>query len=212
VVALSLDEFQAVGTIVFVLLSVIVSTLLGRVLEASNRRVFMLELEQHRDARTDPLTGLANRRAIQERGRNDAKLARRTGRPLSLVLADFDQFKNINDRYGHEAGDAVLVKTAALLRDQLRDSDAVGRWGGEEFVVLLPATDAEGAHGVAERIRIAIARARFDGIAEAQTISLGVATSQGLDDPSLEWDLLIKEADQRLYRAKHEGRNRVVSA
>ena len=208
---LSLDQFEVVGTIVFVLLSVIVSTLLGRVLEASNRRAFMLEIEQARDARTDSLTGLANRRAIQERGRNDVKLARRTGAPVSLILADFDNFKHINDEYGHEAGDEVLIKTAAILREQLRDSDALGRWGGEEFVAVLPATHAAGAQGVAEKLRNAIANAKFEDIDEPQTLSLGVATSQGLDDPTLEWDLLIKEADQRLYRAKHEGRNRVVS-
>jgi diguanylate cyclase (GGDEF)-like protein len=208
---LPLDQFEIVGTIVFILLAVIVSTLLGRVLEASNRRAFTLELEQHRDARTDTLTGLANRRAIQERGRNDVKVARRTGAPVSLILADLDQFKSINDKYGHEAGDRVLIRTASILREQLRESDALGRWGGEEFVAVLPATPAAGAHGVAEKLRHAIATARFDNIAESQTISLGVATSQGLDDPGLEWDLLIKEADQHLYRAKHEGRNRVVS-
>ena len=207
---LPLDAFDKAGTFVFVLLAVVVSTLLGRVLEASNRRAFTLELEQHRDARTDSLTGLANRRAMQERGRIELKLARRTGTPVSVILCDFDRFKQINDKYGHEAGDTALVQAAAVLRSALRETDALGRWGGEEFIAVLPAT-AHG-HDVAERMRAAIAATRFEFLSEPQTISLGVASSQGLDDPALEWDLLIKEADRRLYRAKHEGRNRVVSS
>ena len=206
-----LDPFQIVGTMVFVALAIVVSTLLGRVLEASYQRAFALEQELHRDARTDLLTGLDNRRSMQELGRTAVKLARRTGAPVSLVLCDFDRFKDVNDKYGHEAGDSVLMQTAAILRNQLRDSDVVGRWGGEEFVVLMPATHASGAVGVAERLRTAIAETRFELVAEKQTISLGVATSQTIVDPGFEWDLLLKEADQRLYRAKREGRNRVVA-
>jgi len=206
---LPLNSFDRAGTAVFVTLAALVSTLLGRVLEASNRRAFLLELEQHRDARTDSLTGLANRRAMQERGRIELKLAKRTGTQVSLILCDLDFFKQINDKYGHEIGDIALVRSAAVLRAALRESDALGRWGGEEFIAVLPAT--ADAHEVAERMRVAIANARFEEVSEPQTISLGVASSQGLDDPALEWDLLIKEADRRLYRAKHEGRNRVVS-
>jgi diguanylate cyclase (GGDEF)-like protein len=208
----SLEWFEMIGTIVFLLLAAGVSTLLGRVLEASNRRAFMLELEQHRDARTDALTGLDNRRAMQERGRGEVKLAKRTGATVSLILCDLDHFKSINDKHGHEAGDASLVRVAQVLRAALRDSDALGRWDGEAFIALLPATPAAGAREVAERMRIAIEATEFEHVPERATISLGVATSQGLDDPALEWDLLIKEADQRLYRAKDEGRNRVVSA
>lgn len=210
--ALPLDPFDRVGTAVFVLLAAVVSMLLGRVLENSNRRAFALELEQHKDARTDALTGLANRRAMQERGRIELKLARRSGAPVSVILADLDHFKSINDKYGHEAGDAALVATARVLRGALRESDALGRWGGEEFIAVLPATNAKGAAEVAERMRIAIGSTRFDGLSEGATISLGVTTSESVNDAAMEWDLLVKEADQRLYRAKHEGRNRVVSA
>ncbi len=210
--SVSLDPFDKVGTIVFVLLSVAVSTLLGRVLEASNRRAFALELELHRDARTDSLTGLSNRRAMQERGRVELKLAKRTGVAISVILCDLDHFKNINDRYGHEAGDAALVKVAAVLKGALRESDALGRWGGEEFIAVLPATAAAGAKEVAERMRLAIESIAFPGLPDRTTISIGVATSQDIDDPVDEWDLLIKEADRRLYRAKHDGRNRVVSS
>ncbi|MBY0496066.1 MAG: GGDEF domain-containing protein [Cyanobacteria bacterium] len=207
-----LSTFDKIGTTVFVLLAAAVSTLLGRVLESSYRRAFALERDLHRDARTDALTGLDNRRAMQERGRVELKRAQRTGSPVSVILCDLDHFKNINDQYGHEAGDAALSRAALVLRRALRESDMVGRWGGEEFMAILPGTDASGAAEVAERMRLAIAVTTFDGVAEVQTISLGVASSEQLEDPGMEWDLLIKEADRRLYRAKHEGRNRVVSS
>ena len=208
---LSLDQFDMIGTSVFLVLSLVVSTLLGSVLEASNRRAFTLELEQHRDARTDALTGLDNRRSMQERGRIEVRLAKRTGAPVSVILCDLDRFKSINDEHGHEAGDAALTQAAAILRASLRESDWLGRWGGEEFIAVLPATHAAGAHHVAEKMRAAIEQAAFERVPGGATISLGVATSQKIDDPTVEWDLLLKEADRRLYRAKHEGRNRVVS-
>lgn len=206
-----LSRFDIIGTAVFLLLAAGISTLLGRVLESSNRRAVALEVSLHRDARTDALTGLDNRRAMQERGRVELKRATRSGDPVSVILCDIDRFKNVNDKYGHEAGDRALVSAAAVLRQALRESDALGRWGGEEFMAILPATDARGAADVAERMRAAFEAARFNGVAEANTISLGVASSEMLDDPAMEWDLLIKEADRRLYQAKHEGRNRVVS-
>lgn len=207
-----LTRFDKIGTAVFVLLAAAVSTLLGRVIESSSRRAFLLERDLHRDARTDSLTGLDNRRAMQERGRAELKRAQRTGSPVSVILCDLDHFKSINDNYGHEAGDAALTRVALVLRRALRESDVVGRWGGEEFMAILPGTDAAGAAEVAERMRLAIAVTTFDGIADNTTISLGVASSEQLPDPGLEWDLLIKEADQRLYQAKHEGRNRVVAS
>ena len=207
-----LTAFDKTGTAVFVLLAAAVSTLLGRVLESSNRRAFLLDLDLHRDARTDSLTGLDNRRAMQERGRVELKRASRLGAPVSVILCDFDHFKNINDKYGHEAGDAALSRAAMVLRRALRESDVLGRWGGEEFMAVLPGTDARGAAEVAERMRLAIAVTAFEGVAEMQTISLGVASSEQLEDPGMEWDLLIKEADRRLYRAKNDGRNRVVAS
>jgi len=208
---ISLSPFDKIGTVVFVLLAIAASTLLGRVIEVSNRRAFALERDLHRDARTDSLTGLDNRRAMLERGRVELKRASRSGVPVSVILCDLDHFKNINDKYGHEAGDAALIRSAMVLRLALRESDALGRWGGEEFMAILPGTDAQGAAEVAERMRLAIAVTKFDGLSEGTTISIGVASSEQLEDPGMEWDLLIKEADQRLYRAKREGRNRVVS-
>jgi len=211
IMLVSLPTFDKIGTIVFVLLAIAASTLLGRLLELSNRRAYALELELLRDARTDSLTGLDNRRAMLERGRVELKRAQRSGVPVSVILCDLDHFKNINDKYGHEAGDAALTRSAMVLRRALRESDALGRWGGEEFMAILPGTDAPGAAEVAERMRLAIAVTQFDGLSEGTTISIGVASSAQLEDPGMEWDLLIKEADQRLYRAKREGRNRVVS-
>lgn len=207
----SLPLFDKIGALAFVLLAVASNTLLGRVLEVSNRRAYALELELHRDARTDSLTGLDNRRAMLERGRVELKRASRSGGPVSVILCDLDHFKSINDQYGHEAGDAALTSAAAVLRRALRESDALGRWGGEEFMAILPGTNAIGAAEVAERMRAAIAATKLDGLGEVTTISLGVASSEQIEDPGMEWDLLIKEADRRLYRAKHEGRNRVVS-
>jgi diguanylate cyclase (GGDEF)-like protein len=209
--AVSLSRFDMTGTIVFVLLAIAVSTLLGRVLETSNRRAFALEVELHRDARTDALTGLSNRRAMQERGRIELKRARRSGAPVSLLLCDLDHFKHINDRHGHEAGDIALVKVATVLRDALRESDALGRWGGEEFIAVLPATDAAGAIEVAERVRQAIEGTHFEGLDAGTTISLGVTTMEAVDEPLVAWDELVKSADRNLYRAKADGRNRVVS-
>jgi diguanylate cyclase (GGDEF)-like protein len=207
----SLSRFDMIGTIVFVLLAIAVSTLLGRILETSNRRAFALDVELQRDARTDALTGLSNRRAIQERGRVELKRARRSGAPVSLLLCDLDHFKHINDRHGHEAGDLALIKVAAVLGDALRESDALGRWGGEEFIAVLPATDAAGAADVAERVRHAIEHTTFDGLGEGTTISVGVTTMAAIEEPISAWDLLVKTADQHLYRAKAEGRNRIVS-
>ena len=207
----NVPAFDKIGAAVFVLLGVAANTVLGRALEVSNRRGYALELELLRDARTDSLTGLDNRRAMLERGRVELKRAGRSGTPVSVILCDLDHLKKINDKYGHEAGDAALTSAAAVLRRALRESDALGRWGGEEFMAVLPGTAAIGAAEVAERMRAAIAATRFDGLDEGATISLGVASSEQLTDPGMEWDLLIKEADRRLYRAKHEGRNRVVS-
>ena len=103
-------------------------------------------------------------------------------------MCDLDHFKSVNDKYGHEAGDAALVTVATVLRGALRDSDALGRWGGEEFIALLPATDGPGAGEVAERMRMAIEKTLFEGISEGITISAGVSTATPVDDPEGSWD------------------------
>lgn len=210
-VSAPLDRFDAIGTIVFVLLAALASTLLGRALETSHRRAFALELEMHREARTDTLTGLANRREMQERGLLELKRAQRSAAPASLILCDVDHFKRINDRFGHEKGDAVLSTIGRTLRAALRETDLLGRWGGEEFIAVLLETDAQMALEIAERMRCAVAAIVFDTVPERLTISLGVATLSQITDPHSAWETLLKDADRRLYRAKSKGRNRVVT-
>jgi diguanylate cyclase (GGDEF)-like protein len=210
-IAVSLAPFEMIGTGIFMLLAVAVSLLLGRVLEASHRRAFALELEQHRDARTDALTGLDNRRAMQERGAVELKRASRAGVPVSLVLCDIDHFKSINDRHGHEAGDAVLRAVAGTLRAALRETDFLSRWGGEEFLAVLTDTDARRAAEVAERMRASVEVMRCRGIDERVTISIGISTGQDVGEMEAPWETLLSEADAHLYRAKNAGRNRVVS-
>jgi diguanylate cyclase (GGDEF)-like protein len=162
-------------------------------------------------ARTDPLTGTANRRRFLEV--IDAELARakRYGTELSCVLLDLDHFKGINDRYGHIVGDRVLVAAAEAFRAGLRAQDLIARWGGEEFVLLLPQTSLEGAEAVGERCRRSLedvtVRSGDDRV--GVTVSVGVAT---YPHPSLpDADALLRFADEALYRAKSCGRNRVVS-
>ena len=112
----------------------------------------------------------------------------------------------------HLTGDLVLKTIATICRQNIRGPDSVARWGGEEFIAVLPATGAAGAAEVAERMRAGIANTTFNGIGEGTTISLGVATLSAVDDPTTAWDALVKEADQFLYQAKNQGRNRVVSS
>jgi diguanylate cyclase (GGDEF)-like protein len=210
-VAVSLEPFEMIGTAIFVLLAAIVSMLLGRALEVSHRRAFALELELLRDARTDALTRLDNRRAMQERGPLELQRASRTGAPVSLILCDIDHFKAINDRYGHEAGDAVLCSVASTLRAALRATDLLSRWGGEEFLAVLLDTDARRAAEIAERMRAGIAATPLGAVAERATISIGVATRRDVDEVATTWEALLHEADAHLYRAKSAGRNCVIS-
>lgn len=156
---------------------------------------------------TDRLTGLANRRQLDQHLANELERARRGCLPLTLIIADIDHFKHINDTHGHLVGDRVLVGVAELMRDRVRKSDWLGRWGGEEFMVICPNTEAAGAHLLAESLRQAIHQTRFDGI-DALSCSFGIAALQARE--SIE--SLIQRADAALYQAKHEGRNRAITA
>jgi len=164
--------------------------------------------DQLRDqADRDWLTGLRNRRYL---ARELERLTReRLAGPLSLAVLDLDHFKSINDRFGHEAGDKVLVRVAELLGDALRGSDVVVRSGGEEFIVLMPLTDAPAARICCERIRAAVRDEPWEQIDPHLriTASVGIASADELPDLGV----LVKLADQRLYAAKHAGRDRVVS-
>ncbi|MDP1652786.1 MAG: diguanylate cyclase [Rhodocyclaceae bacterium] len=158
-------------------------------------------------ARTDVLTGLANRRAFDEAGQLEIQRAQRYATPLSLVITDLDYFKAINDQYGHHVGDRVLQHFALILSESVRNVDLVGRWGGEEFAILMPGTDLEEAVQVAERMRVAVADApRIEGLAGGYTASFGVAAFRS-DTPTMV--SLLGRADAALYDAKNKGRNRV---
>jgi diguanylate cyclase len=168
-------------------------------LEALNRRLDEL-------ASLDPLTGLKNRRVFEERLHSEVATALRYGEPLSLLIADIDFFKVINDTYSHLAGDTILRQVGQLLQQHLRSADLLARFGGEEFVLLLPRTDRTGAAQLGERLRAAVAAARPEGV--AITISVGAATLSGARSGP---DLLLA-ADQALYRSKARGRNSVTHA
>lgn len=160
-------------------------------------------------AAIDPLTGLFNRRYVLHQIADLAQQPRSSGRALGLMIVDIDHFKSVNDTYGHAAGDAVLIELSHRLRDNLRGADMVARLGGEEFVIVLPHTDAEEALGAAERLRALIAAhpARLpNGRTLAVSVSIGAALGHGTD---FDHETVMEVADQALYAAKHAGRNRV---
>lgn len=158
-------------------------------------------------ARTDPLTGAANRRELYSELQKETAQSMRYRRPLSIILFDLDHFKDINDAHGHDHGDLVLREIVNAVEPVLRTTDRVGRWGGEEFMVLAPETDVHEAHRLAERLRVRIADLG-SGFAPVVTASLGVAQYEDEDTP----EMLIKRADQALYKAKILGRNRAENA
>lgn len=162
-------------------------------------------------SRTDGLTGLLNRRSLVELLNAEFAKCERYRTPLSLVMVDIDHFKKVNDTHGHLVGDAALKVLAGVLRAELRTCDAAARFGGEEFALLLPQTDREGAIVAAERCRAALERAAVptEGGVLHITASFGVATCPESNVASL--DDLVGLADQALYRAKNDGRNRVVA-
>ncbi|MEJ2655626.1 MAG: diguanylate cyclase [Desulfobacterales bacterium] len=174
----------------------------SELLEAKKR----LEIQ----SRTDPLTGVLNRRAILSQIGCELSRAKRDNAHISISILDLDHFKKINDTFGHLAGDAVLRECMHRVESAIRAYDSVGRFGGEEFIVVLPGTNEADAFTVAERIRLRITGkdANVDGINVPFTISQGLATGNG----ETTVDQLIALADKALYRAKENGRNRVEKA
>ena len=167
-----------------------------------------LAIAEHRAA-TDPLTKLPNARMVQETLIRMVAQSARTGSPLSAMVIDLDRFKALNDRHGHQAGDEVLETVGAALRHGVRASDFAGRWGGEEFVILLPDTDHEGALQAAETVRASLDGLAIPAVVTHLTASFGVAT---IPDHAVDGTSLIRAADRALYLAKAAGRNRVMAA
>jgi diguanylate cyclase (GGDEF)-like protein/PAS domain S-box-containing protein len=185
------------------------SFLVGTGLDVTEHKKLERELEHQ--ARTDFLTGVPNRRHFLDLADLELARARRYGRPFSLLMLDLDLFKNVNDRYGHHAGDLTLQKVVEVCGQILREVDVVGRLGGEEFGIILPETDAEQALQVADRVRQAVAVASValpKGGSVGITTSIGVATYSEAD-PDV--DAVLNRADRALYQAKRSGRDRVSS-
>lgn len=164
-------------------------------------------------SRVDDLTQIANRRAIMEQLHYELCLHARKKRQLTLVLIDIDHFKGVNDSYGHQCGDRLLWEIAQLLSDHRRAYDKLGRYGGEEFMMILPETGADDALQVCERLRLAVAGTAFKACNHflSVTVSIGVAVFDGATIPRTDTtgDELFRAADTNLYRAKELGRNRV---
>lgn len=169
-----------------------------------NRKLSALNRELERLSSTDKLTGLCNRMKLDEKFEEEIQRFERFKNPFSVIMVDVDHFKSVNDAHGHQTGDAVLVQTANVLLENTRKTDVVGRWGGEEFLILCPGTDAEGAAKVAENLRKAIEGSDF-GKVGTKTASFGIAECV---EGELAKDVVAK-ADAALYRAKNAGRNRV---
>jgi len=192
-----------VGSMVFFLLPILLACLF----------LFEILLTQWRTremtiqilSRLDPLTNVLNRRSI---GGYLNKLHQHPNPLYSIILLDLDHFKSINDQYGHSMGDQVLVQVAKCLTNNLRDQDIIGRFGGEEFILLLPSTTTIQAQSIAERCRIAISQLRFITDYKQEfsiSASFGISSSLSADEPHL----IISQADQALYAVKAEGRNQV---
>ena len=161
-------------------------------------------------ATRDYLTGLSNRRDFLEKAQQEEKRFKRTKRFFVIIMLDIDHFKNVNDTYGHECGDKVLVGVARGLEKALRAQDILARWGGEEFICLLPETEVDGAKHVAEKIRTTVENHRHDcrDVSVSATVTLGI----GLYDGSTSMEECIGHADTALYKGKKQGRNQVVVA
>jgi len=200
------DPIQQLAVMTFVMALVVSSFLFTLALGAA------LNVELYRRATTDRLTGIFNRHAFEELARREVARGKRSGRAPGMLMVDVDHFKRINDSLGHLVGDEVLASVAKALAASLRQQDLIGRWGGEEFCVLLPETNASEVGAVAERLRTNVAELvgmkHADGVIPV-TVSIGaVSPGQVIND----FGALLQAADDALYRAKAEGRNRTVAA
>nr|WP_320116611.1 sensor domain-containing diguanylate cyclase [uncultured Desulfuromonas sp.] len=171
----------------------------------SQKEQFRIQQQLQQQATTDPLTGLANRRFALEQAAVEIKRNQRAETPLTLVMMDIDHFKKVNDTYGHQIGDEVLIEVARTCRNHCRESDLVCRFGGEEFLILLPSTDLDGAQTHAEKIRQAIETLSFSTPEGNFSVTASFGISQWHAETKI--DRVVSRADAALYQAKHDGRN-----
>ena len=169
-----------------------------------------LQEEINEQARRDVLTGAFNRRAFEEHAGREWALAERQGLPLSMLTVDIDHFKSINDRYGHPTGDATLTQISSAAQSSLRTSDIWCRYGGEEFVALLPNSTLEQAETIAERLRAAVEMTVITTPAGTATVTVSIGVAEG-KPPQGHWTEVLATSDAALYQAKTDGRNRVVA-
>ncbi len=203
-----LDRLVLWSQLIILAMSLGCGCLLARVFEFTARGQFELEGQLSREARSDSLTGLLNRRALEEVLTEEIERANRYGRPVGILLWDIDRFKKVNDTLGHDVGDEVLRQVARTCSECLRSTDRVGRWGGEEFLVVLPETPPAEALALAERLRQTLMECESFTLGHSVrvTVSIGVTSWIGGDT----WEVTYSRVDTALYEAKRSGRNRCV--
>jgi len=184
-----------------------------RILELQHALLRTQEALQY-EAAHDPLTGLWNRGAILDLLRRETQRHQRTGSSLGVLMADLDHFKKINDTYGHLVGDTVLREIAERLQNSVRTYDFIGRYGGEEFLIIIPSCDPRGLRTGAERLRLAVSDRPIETPVGPIpcTMSIGIASAPMAENGVSELEALLKVSDEALYRAKDNGRNRVEIA
>jgi diguanylate cyclase (GGDEF)-like protein len=180
-------------------------------LRARNEELERLNERLARLSVTDELTGLPNQRSFRDALSREIKRALRDESPLALVLFDIDDFKTLNDTYGHAVGDAILARVAPVMRDELREIDLLARYGGEEFALLAPGTNLEGAVAIAEKVRMAVSHAAFSVFSLEGPRTLRVSVSAGVALFAGDERRLFNDADRALYGAKNAGKDCVVT-
>lgn len=205
VVSQNVEQRALINLAIYYTLFTWIGTTALLMLRRQQWKVFQLEMRHIEEARTDPLTGLYNRRLIYELGPKQLDLARRQDLPLVIVVIDIDRFKSVNDRHGHEVGDVVLRAVSDALRKTLRGCDVIGRVGGEEFAGLLVDSTVDDAKHIADRLLESVRALRFAEHPHLRvTVSIGLSCSA---EPGETFQTLLRDADRAMLRAKQEGRN-----
>lgn len=204
------EEIYRISLIISILCPAIIAPLVTWYLVTLLVKIHHLEAQQRKLATYDELTELRNRRSFFEHFEALKKISERQGKPLTLAYIDIDDFKPINDKFGHVVGDKVLKSFAYMLKESSRDSDIIARIGGEEFAILLPDTDLAGAHTILDRIREAVSSKPFIIEGHSIRLSISVGLSHYQNESELIIDQLLTQADKALYQAKSEGKNCIV--